>query len=178
MTARVTALHVWPADADVPHPVDELVLDWDGIIGDRHYGPTMVSNARQKAVYANGTVIRNHRQVSIVDLDELRQIAQRMDLPEIAAGTIADNICTEGISDLTALPGLTRLAFEGGAVLVTGGENTPCTIAGAMVGERYGSKAESFPKAAWGLRGIVAWVDHPGVIRAGSKITLLPPSRM
>lgn len=177
MTARVVATHVWPEDAAVV-AVDELALDWAGVVGDRHYGPTMMAGARQKAVYDRGTVIRNHRQVSLVDLDELRAIAERMGLEEVAPGTIADNICTEGIPALTALPALTRLRFSSGAVLVTGGENSPCTIAGAMVGKRYGTPAASFPKAAWGLRGIVAWVDHPGRIRPGDSIEILPASRM
>lgn len=177
MTARVVATHVWPGDSPVL-TVDELVLDWDGIVGDRHYGPTMVAGARQKAVYPRGTLIRNHRQVSLVDLDELRTIARRLGLDEVAPGTIADNICTEGIAELTALPPLTRLRFSSGAVLMTGGENTPCTIAGALVGDRYGTPAARFPKAAWGLRGIVAWVDHPGRIRPGDDIEVLPPSRL
>jgi len=179
MSARVAATHVWPADATVPVTTPELVLDWGGAIGDRHYGETMLSGGRQKYLYDRGTEIRNHRQLSIVDVSELALVAEALGIDVLEPGVIADNICTEGITDLTALPGLTRLVFEGGAVIVTGGENTPCTIAGQMVSDRYGHPpAADFPKAAWGLRGLVAWVDRPGTIRPGEAITVVPPSRM
>jgi len=178
VSGRVVATHVWPGDAQTPLAVPELVLDWGGAVGDRHHGETMISGARQKYLYERGTTIRNHRQLSIVDIGELEVIATHLGIDVLAAGVIADNICTEGIPDLTHLPGLTRLVFEGGAVLVTGGENTPCTIAGQMVTDRYGPPAESFPKAAMGLRGIVAWVDRPAPIRPGEAIELVPPSRM
>lgn len=179
MSPRVVATHIWPEGTDTPQAVPQLDLDWGGAVGDRHYGETMQSGARQKYLYERGTQIRNHRQLSIVDFDELARIAAALGIDDLAAGVIADNICTEGIPDLTALPGLTRLVFDGGAVLVTGGENTPCTIAGQMVTDRYGGPpAESFPKAAMGLRGIVAWVDRPAPIRPGEGIRLVPPSRM
>ena len=70
-------------------------------------------------------MIRNHRQVSLVAAEELAIVAEAMGLPELAPGLIADNICTEGIPDLTALPRMTRLVFDGGAVLMLGGENMP-----------------------------------------------------
>lgn len=175
MTARVLGLHVWPVGADVPTPVDELVLDWGGALGDRHYGETMLSDVRQKSVYERGTRIRNHRQVSIVDSGELARIATAMGLPAIAPGLIADNICTEGLDDLTRLPGMTRLVFDGGAVIMVGGENFPCTIAGALVGKVHGTRPEAFPKAAMGLRGVTGWVEHPGTVRPGEGLRALRP---
>ncbi|MGI9197944.1 MAG: MOSC domain-containing protein [Candidatus Nanopelagicales bacterium] len=178
MTARVAAVHVWPPGSDTPQRVDELVLDWGGPVGDRHHGLTMSSDVRQKPVYPRGTEIRNHRQVSIVDVGELAEIAVALGLPELAPGTIADNICTEGIDDLTSLPPLSRLVFEGGAVILVGGENLPCTIAGGLVGERYGTRPERFPKAAMGLRGVTGWVEHPGVLRPGTAVTVVPPTGM
>ena len=178
MTARVVAVHVWPPGSDTPQPVDELVLDWGGPVGDRHHGLTMRSDVRQKTVFSRGTEIRNHRQVSIVDTSELAEIAVALGLPQLAPGTIADNICTEGIEDLTSLAPLSRLMFEGGAVILTGGVNLPCTIAGGLVHDRYGTRPESFPKAAMGLRGITGWVEHPGVIRPGCPVKVVPPTGM
>jgi hypothetical protein len=170
---RVTAVHIWPPDHDVPVPVDELICDFGGAVGDRHYGETMLSDTRQAKVFKRGTVIRNLRQISIVDTAELHHIADAMGLIEIAPGTIADNICTDGIPNLTALPPMTRLVFDGGAVIMLGGENNPCVIAGRMVATQYGGRAESFPKAAMGLRGVTGWVEHPGVIRPGAAITIV-----
>lgn len=175
MTPTVVGLHVWPAGADVPTPVDELVLDWGGPVGDRHHGETMLSDTRQKSVYERGTRIRNHRQVSIVDAAELARIAEALGIPALAPGLIADNICTSGVEDLTALPRMTRLVFDGGTVLMLGGENFPCTIAGGLVAAAHGTRPEAFPKAAMGLRGVTGWVEHPGTIRPGEGLRVLRP---
>jgi MOSC domain-containing protein YiiM len=172
----VVATHVWPSDAEIPIAVDALDLDWGGAVGDRHHGEKMSSDTRQKDVFDRGTQIRNHRQLSIVDSAELADIAAALGIEELAAGTIADNICTSGLPHLTALEPMSRLAFANGAVLMTGGRNAPCTIAGRMVQARYGSPAEKFPKAAFDLRGITAWVERPGVIRPGDEVQLLPPT--
>jgi MOSC domain-containing protein YiiM len=172
----VVATHVWPSDAQTPIAVEALDLDWGGVAGDRHHGVTMSSDTRQKDVFDRGTEIRNHRQISIVDSAELSDIAAALGIDDLAPGTIADNICTSGIPHLTALEPMSRLAFASGAVLMTGGRNAPCTIAGRMVQARYGSPAEKFPKAAFDLRGITAWVERPGTIRPGDEVQVLPPT--
>jgi hypothetical protein len=176
--SSVVAVHVWPAEAELPVPVPSLDIDWGGIVGDRHHGLTMASDTRQHDVYPRGTQIRNHRQVSIVDVAELAQISAALGLAEIAPGTIADNICTEGLPDLTSLPPLSRLVFSSGVVLMTGGFNSPCVIAGAMVQERYGAPASRFPKAAIHRRGITAWVERPGRIVAGDGVRVVLPTGM
>ncbi len=171
----VTQLHVWRpgSEYEFPDPVESISLDWGGVPGDRHYGEHMQSNSREGHAFPRGTTIRNYRQISIVDQAELEKIAQRLELDRIAPGTIADNIATEGIPDLTALPLMTRLRFPSGATIMTGGENNPCTIAGGMVQARYGAQAHKFPKAAIHLRGITGWVERPGVIRIGDSIELI-----
>ncbi len=172
--ATVVATHVWPRDHETPASVDQLILDWGGPVGDRHHGLTMNSDVRQKPVFERGTEIRNHRQVSIVDLSQLATIAANLGIERIDPGVVADNICTSGLPDLTAVAPMTRLVFSSGVVLLTGGENMPCTIAGRMVAAAHGGRAEAFPKAAMGLRGITAWVEHPGIVRPGDTITLQP----
>lgn len=175
MTACVVATHVWPSDRDTPLPVDELIIDWGGPIGDRHHGETMRSDSRQKVVFERGTVIRNHRQLSIVDVAELARIAEALGITTLEPGIIADNICTEGLPELTSLPRMTRMVFSSGVVIMLGGENFPCTIAGTLVGHVHGTTPSSFPKAAIGLRGVTGWVEHPGTVRAGDAITLVIP---
>jgi hypothetical protein len=172
MTPRVLALHVWPPDADQPEHADELLLDWGGPVGDRHYGETMSSDIRQRGVYERGTQIRNHRQMSLVDAAELGQIAASLGIDGMAPGVIADNVATEGLPHLTALPRMTRMAFPSGAVLMPGGENNPCTVAGTMVQRRYGTRPEAFPAAAIHRRGVTGWVERPGTIRTGDAISL------
>jgi hypothetical protein len=71
---------------------------------------------------------------------------------------------------------MTRLVFARGPVVVVGGENHPCTIAGAMVAARHGTLPEKFPKAAMGLRGVTGWVEHPGEIRPGDGVTVHRPA--
>ena len=70
---------------------------------------------------------------------------------------------------------MTRLAFEGGVVLMTGGENMPCTIAGAMVQAVHGTPPQAFPKAAIGHRGVTGLGRAPGVLRPGEGIRILTP---
>ena len=172
---HVTALHVWPAGVETSEQRDTLVLDWDGIVGDRHYGRLTASDGRMTRAYERGTEVLNHRQVSIVDEAELAIIASAMGIEAITPGVIADNICTSGVPDLTMIPRMTRMKFDGGAVLMLGGENNPCTIAGAMVEAIHGTPPQAFPKAAIHRRGVTAWVEHPGTIRAGEAFTLISP---
>lgn len=174
--AHVVGLHVWPSDEAAPLPVESLELDWGGPVGDRHHGVTMRSDTRQRWLYSGGTEIRNNRQVSVVDTGELAQVAANLGLPELAPGTVADNICLQGVAGLTALTPMSRLVLgdDDPVVLVLGGENTPCTIAGALVEARYGTAPERFPKAAMHLRGVTGWVERPGTVRLGMPVRVVP----
>jgi MOSC domain-containing protein YiiM len=173
MRAAIVALHVWSPDMEMPTPVNSISLEFAGIPGDRHYGRTMQAGAREKHAFDRGTEISNYRQISIIDSAELSKIAANLGIDELAPGTIADNICTSGLPDLTALPPMTRLVFPSGASIMTGGANAPCTIAGAMVEAVYGTAPHSFPTAAIHLRGITGWVERPGVINARDPITVV-----
>lgn len=172
MNAVVLATHIWPSTSALPIPVEFLDLDFSGAIGDRHYGATMTAGVREKKLFAKGTEVANLRQISIVDRGELDRVAAALGIEAIQPGVIADNIYTEGIDDLTSLPPMTRLEFSGGAMLLLGGENFPCTIAGAMVHQAHGARTEAFPKAAMGLRGVTGWVERPAPIRPGDHITV------
>lgn len=169
----ISSLHTWSPDAEFPDPLTSINLEWGGVPGDRHYGEHMQSNSREKHAFKRGTTIRNYRQISIIDYSELHQIAQRLGLAEIGPGTLGENICTEGLPNLTSTPLMTRLIFPSGAAIMTGGENNPCTIAGGMVEARYGTLPHKFPKAAMHLRGITGWVERPGVIRVGDQIDVV-----
>jgi hypothetical protein len=174
----VVGVHVWPEAAAIPEPRDFLDLDFGGPVGDRHHGLTMASDVRQRWLYPQGTKIRNNRQVSIVDLGELSAVAAALGLPEIASGTIADNICTSGIDALSELAPLSRLVFidaDGapGPVIAVLGRNNPCTIAGGLVEQRYGTPPERFPKAAMNRRGVTGWVERPGRVRAGDLVQVM-----
>ena len=181
-TGTVVAVHIRRSGILMAERLDELVLDHSGPVGDAHYGVTMKSDIRQRWLYPEDTEIRNQRQVSIVDLDELQAIASNLGIETLEPGTIADNICTTGIENLTAMPLMSRLVFahhedpkQDGAVVVLGGENIPCTLAGEMVAERYGTLPQKFPKASFHLRGVTGWVERPGVVRPGAALRVEAP---
>lgn len=174
-TGTVVATHIWPDTEQVPVVVDELLLDWGGPVGDRHHGLTMKSDTRQRKHYPRGTEIRNHRQVTIVAAEEMAAVAEAMGIPAIEPGLVADNIYVTGVPGLTTVPRMTRMVFADGAVLMLGGPNGPCTIAGALIEAVHGSPPSAFPKAALGRRGVAAWVEHPGVVRPGETFELRPP---
>ena len=157
-------------------PLETLELDLGGPVGDRHHGVEASSDERQKWLYPPGTTIRNNRQVSLVDVDELALIASQLGLDELAPGTIADNVCTRGIPQLSGLPPMSRLVFGDdaeGPVIVVLGRNNPCTIAGGLVERAYGTPAHQFPKAAMNHRGITGWVERAGVLRAGLPVRVV-----
>lgn len=166
----VSGTHVWPVGADVPVAVDPLVLDWGGPVGDRHHGVTMKAGSRQRWLHPEGTEIANYRQLSIVGAEELAEVARAMGVPELAPGLIADNLHITGIPALTALPPMTRLIFASGAVVVVGGENDPCAIAGRLVAAVHGTAPAAFPRAAQHKRGLTGWVERPGAISPGEAV--------
>ena len=92
MSAVVLATHIWPSAEEFPIPVEFLDLDFQGAIGDRHYGATMTAGVREKKLFAKGTEVANLRQISIVDRGELAQVAAALGIEAIDPGVIADNI--------------------------------------------------------------------------------------
>jgi MOSC domain-containing protein YiiM len=153
-------------------PVDQVEVTLEGFVGDKHFGFSMKSNSYQKE-YPKGTPVRNVRQISVVSSEELSEVAQKMDLPRIEAAWVGANLELSGVGDLTALPKGSRLYFEGGVGIAIEGENLPCTTAGGSLARQFADRPEIanlFPKKAIRKRGVVAWVERPGVIRKGEKV--------
>src|SRR5690606_9211711 len=95
-------------------------------------------------------------------------------LPRIEAEWIGGNILLEGLPRLSRVPPRTRLVFAGGAVLRVDGDNMPCRISGASIAEHYPDREGIdllFPKTARRRRGLVAYVERPGVTRPGGAVT-------
>ncbi|WP_417768136.1 MOSC domain-containing protein [Stappia sp.] len=150
-----------------------LKLGFEGIPGGRHAGYTRRSGSREPW-YPRGTEMCNERQVSILSVEELAEVAADMGLPRIEAEWIGGNVLTEGLPRLSLVPPRTRLVFAGGAVLRVDGDNVPCRIAGASIGEHFPDREGIdllFPKTARRRRGLVAYVERPGVIRPGEAVT-------
>lgn len=181
LAAKVSALYVAPSDHFETRPVDELRLGFDGISGDFHAGATRRSGGREPW-YPRGTEMRNERQLSIVAADELAIVAERMGLAEIKPEWIGANLLIEGVPNLSMLPAATLLFFKGGVTIKVDAQNGPCRIAGRSIAQNAGmadieAGALLFPKSAKRLRGLVAWVEKPGTIKAGEEISVRVPEQ-
>ncbi len=173
------------AGADfVSTEVDQLELTYEGIAGDYHAGHTRLSGAREPW-YERGIEMRNERQLSILAGDELRDIAENLNIKHLKPGWIGANLVIDGIKNFSLLPPRSVLIFEGGVTLRVDGYNGPCRIAGASVVKHLGGELRStdgifdasksdialeFAQAARLKRGVVAWVEREGVIRPGEKV--------
>jgi hypothetical protein len=159
--------------------VEELVLGFDGIAGDRHGGHTRRSGGREPW-YPNGTEMRNERQLSILSPEELAMTAQAMAIPELKPEWIGGNILLSGIPALTMLPPRSCLFFAGGVTIRVDGLNVPCRYSGRSIAKHYPDRDNldlAFVKAARRLRGLVAWVEKPGVIRRGEAVEIRVPEQ-
>lgn len=179
LAGRVIGLFTTAGEGFATAPVSALDLTFEGIAGARHAGLTRRSGGREPW-YPRGTEMRNERQLSILAEDELAAVAARMAIERIDPTWIGANMTIEGVPHLSMLPPRTLLFFEGGATLRVDGQNAPCRIAGAEIARRYPDSEGLdlfFPKAAKRLRGLVAWVEKPGRVEAGSSIKVQVPEQ-
>lgn len=162
-------------------PCEQLELGLKGIKGDFHAGFSRKSGSREPW-YTRGTKMRNERQLSIVAPDELATVAGRMGISEIRPEWIGANLVIDGVPRLSMIPSGTLIFFAGGVTIKVDSQNGPCRIAGAMVAKRAGMADEeagalAFPKAAKRLRGLVGWVEKPGVIKPGEAVSVRIPEQ-
>jgi hypothetical protein len=151
-----------------------ITLSWEGVEGDTHAGLMRKSDAREPH-YPRGTLIRNHRQVSLVSAEELAEVATAMQLPHLLPEWLGANICLSGIPNFTQLAPATRLFFSDGAVLMVTYENLPCVGPGKVIQAQFserGGLQSRFPKAALHKRGLVAVVEKPGTVRLGEGVAV------
>ncbi len=166
-------------DSLVTTAFDQAEATLEGFSGDRHAGMTRPSDGRTPH-YPRGTTIRNDRQVSIISVEEMEIVAERMGLPEIRPEWLGANLLLAGIPRLTQLPPTTRLFFQQGAVLYVSGENNPCVHPGRVIQAAHPGRedlAAAFTKAAMHLRGLVAVVEKPGIIARGDSVSVKIPAQ-
>ena len=159
---------------------EQVRVTLEGFEGDKHAGLTRRSDARTP-YFKRGTIIRNSRQVTLVSLEELAEIAAAMNLPLIEPEWLGANLLLSGLPNLTFLPPSTRLFFPQEAVLVVEGENEPCRGPGNVIQNRYPDVpklANKFPKAAVHKRGLLAWVERAGMIKTGDRVTIEVPTQV
>ena len=156
----------------------EIALNFEGVVGDKHAGFTRRADGRVPH-FPRGTVIRNERQVTLVSVEELAEVAAALNVPEVLPEWLGANVLVGGLPRFTLLPIGTRLFFERGAVLVVSGENEPCTGPGHVLKAQFPElrSASQFPKAALHKRGVVAVVELPGTLAAGEGLRAELPSQ-
>jgi len=158
------------ADSLVTTSRPHIEINFEGVVDDRHAGITRAADARVPH-YPRGTPIRNTRQLSIVSVEELPGIAAALGVPVVPGAWLGANLVIEGIAHLTRIPAGSRMFFPDGAALAIEGENLPCTGPGRIIAAHHpGISASQFPKTAMHLRGLVAWVERPGMIHAGDTV--------
>ena len=158
---------------------EQLSFGFEGIPGDRHFGYTKKAGGRD-AHYPRGTEIRNSRQWSAVCPAELSRIASRMEIAHLEPEWIGANLLISGISRLSMLPPFSHLRFsrngEEVAVLVVSEQNMPCRFPDRLIQQFSPTMpGMGFAKAGLGLRGLVGWVDRPGVICVGDNVKVEVP---
>lgn len=181
LAAKVVGVYVVPEGNRVESvAVPSLRLDFEGPAGDRHFGFTRHSTSREPW-YPRGTVISNTRQVSVLSVEEMTEVAERMGLGELKAEWIGGNILMEGVPRLSFLPVGTRLFFpDGGAALMVTEQNGPCRIAGNAIAAHFPDRPElelAFPKQAKRMRGLLATVELPGTVTAGVAVDIRVPEQ-
>lgn len=175
LPGKVEAVLISPPESKLPgQKVEQVEVTLEGFVGDKHTGLTRPAGSSQKP-YPKGAEVRNVRQVSLVSVEELAEIAQRLGVPHIEPEWVGANLLISGVPDLTKLAPGSRFYFDDGVGLVVEGENMPCTTAGGSLQAQYPDKeglASDFPKQAVGKRGLVAWVERGGHIHQGEAVVV------
>ena len=176
-TAKVKGLYIGEGKTLLTTTKDKIVFSLEGIVGDKHAGFTRKSCGRTPWI-KRGTLMRNSRQVTVVSEEEMAVVATNLGLSKLDPAWIGANILVSGIPDFTKLPIGARLTFSDGSTLICMGENNPCRHAGAMIKEmnpEWEGKDVHFPKAAIGLRGILATVELAGGTKIGDEMKVFLP---
>jgi hypothetical protein len=156
-----------------------LSLKLSGPEGDCHTGLTRLSDVRTVLTYKRNTIIRNVRQLTIISVEEMADVAKTMGLASINACWLGANMVTTGIPDLTLLPPSTRLQFPSGATVVVDMENAPCRQVNDEISKTHPEQGPKFVKAATHKRGLTVWVECEGEVNTGDEIKIfIPPQRI
>ena len=178
-TARITYLGRTLANNALlwSEPSDTLTATFAGIEGEVHAGFTVPSCSRMTAQYRQGTEIANTRQLSVLSVEELQQIATKMGLPALSPSLLGITMLLEGIPDFSHIPPGSRLQAASGATIVVNLNNRPCTVPLKAIEAAHPGYGAKFKPAANGLRGIVAWVERQGPLHLGDTVRLHIPDQ-
>lgn len=158
-------------------PVQQVQAGFEGFKGEDHGGLTRPSCSRVKALYEVGTRIRNTRQLSILSVEELAEIAAAMGVRALDPAWLGASMVIEGIPNFTRIPPSSRLQSQSGTTLTVDLENGPCVLPAKVIEEHIPGAGRTFKPSATGLRGVTAWVEREGPLRIGDGLTLHVPDQ-
>ena len=156
---------------------EKLEITLDGVVGDCHSGRSKKSDSRTLMQYPRGKDIFNSRQFSIASVEDLADVATRMDIPELKPEWIGANLLVKDIPDFTLLPPGSRLMFSSGATVIVDLENLPCKYPAEVIERHHPGKGLAFPKLAMKKRGVVAFAEKNGDIAVGDTIRIFVPTQ-
>lgn len=158
-------------------PLEAVAARLDGFDGEAHGGLMRPSCSRVAHLHPRGTPIRNTRQIAIVSVEEMADVAQAMGVLAFDPAWSGASMAVEGIPDLSHLPPSSRLQAPGGATLVVDMANWPCHLPARVIEEDAPGRGASFQRAARGRRGVTAWVEREGLLHVGDALTLFVPDQ-
>ncbi|HBZ45069.1 MAG TPA: sulfurase [Maritimibacter sp.] len=176
---RITYLGVVADRAAGPaaQALDAASLTWEGITGESHGGLTRRACVRVGTLHPEGTEIRNTRQLTVLSAEEIAATAEEMGVGDLDPGYMGASIVVYGIPDLSYLPPSSRLQADSGATIVVEMVNHPCTVTGKSVDAEHPGKGPAYKPAAKDRRGVVAWVERPGALAVGDRLSLVVPAQ-
>jgi MOSC domain len=146
---------------------------------DCHAGLTRKSDSRTLPLYKRNIDIRNVRQLTLLSVEELADMARRLDIPKVEPEWLGANMLVSGIPDLSLLPPSTRLQFPSGATIVVDMENYPCSQIAKVIDEHNPGTRFKVVEAAMHKRGVTAWVEREGNVSIGDSVKIItPPNRL
>ena len=178
--ATVTWLGIVTTDdrsALMAEPREALTLTFEGLEGSVHGGRIRPSCSRVTAQHPRGTPIVNERQLSILSVEEMAQIAAGMGLDSLDPGRLGASIVIEGIPDFSHVPPSSRLQGPDGATLVVDMLNRPCQLPARSIESVAPGTGKRFKPAAEARRGVTAWVQREGRIALGDRLRLHIPDQ-
>ena len=146
---------------------------------DCHAGVTRKSDSRTLPLYKRNIDIRNVRQLTLLSVEELADMAMRLGIPHVEPEWLGANMLVSGIPDLSFLPPSTRLQFSSGATIVVDMENYPCSQIAKVIDEHHPGTRFKVVEAAMHKRGVTAWVEREGEVNTDDAIKIVtPPNRL
>lgn len=157
--------------------VEALNLRFSGPEGESRSGLVRASCSRVVSQYPKGCEIRNTRQLCVMSVEELAEIAATMDINALDAALLGVSVLLEGIPDFTHIPPASRLISPAGVSICVDMENRPCHLPAKGIDAAMAGKGGLFKAAAKGRRGVTGWVEREGVLQLGDELRLHVPEQ-